>query len=385
MMKKLIVVILLSVPATNLFAQFGLYASAAYINQNGSNSFYNNTAPGLGQDIGTTTFQGTGLGVYEQNSGNLKLVGSEVKTFKGVTDNVCSAALNYTIYLAGSRPASPVFTAIDLGFYSDCFAPACGSFFGSYNILAGGGCCSDRDQKWQNPGSGTAANIDLTNNVPGIYTLEIYYSYTGQDGGSGCTTTKYDNNNNNPTNYTAGFTITIPIPVSFGNINVTNNHSYNTIYWNTYSESETSVFKLERSENGVDFHTISEIPAAGFSSTIKSYTARDLNPVKGINYYRVKMIESTGRSEYSAVVKASSKIQNGWYILNNPGKESVQLIGIENGDEINMFSPSGARVFYGRSTGNTFNITTKNITTGVYFIKIISNKSSSTQQIIIGH
>jgi len=213
MIKKFIVLILLSIPAAHLFAQFGLYASAVYIHNVGSNSFYNNTAPGLGQDIGSLTFQGTDLGIFEQNSGNLKLVGSEVKTFKGIADNVCSATLNYTVYLTGARPASPIFTAIGLGFYSDCFAPACGSFFGSFDLAAGGGCCSDRDQKWQNPGFGVAANIDLTNNLPGAYTLEVYYSYTGQDGGGGCTTTKYDNNNNNPTNYTASFTITLPYPL----------------------------------------------------------------------------------------------------------------------------------------------------------------------------
>ena len=90
MIKKILVLIILSIAGTNAFSQFGLYASAAYMNINGSNSFYNNTAPGLGQNIGTLPFQGTDFGIFEQNSGNLKLVGSEIKTYKGVLDNVCS-------------------------------------------------------------------------------------------------------------------------------------------------------------------------------------------------------------------------------------------------------------------------------------------------------
>jgi hypothetical protein len=385
MIKNILVLFILSITGTNSFAQFGLYASAAYIHINGSNSFYNNTAPGLGQDIGSTNFQGTDFGIFEQNSSNLKLVGSEIKTYKGVADNVCSGTLYYTVYLAGSRPASPVFTAIDLGFYSDCFAPACGSFFGSFNLAAGGGCCSDRDQKWQNPGNGTAANIDLTTFIPGVYTLEIYYAYTGQDGGNGCITTKYDNNSNNPVNYTAGFTITTPVPVSFGNIHVTNNQTYNSITWNTYTEAQTNIFKLERSEDGMYFNPIGEIPAAGSSSTIRLYSLTDRNPVNGNNFYRVKMIETDGKYQHSATVKTTNKSQNKWYLQNNPVSDYIQLIGIEKADDIFIFNPSGAKIFSSKANGNFINIPATNMHNGIYFIKVTNNRDSKILPVLISH
>lgn len=384
-MKKLLVIILFSITSSSVFAQFGLYASAAYMNINGSNSFYNNTAPGLGQDIGSIAFQGANFGIFEQYSGNLKITGSEIKTYKGVSDNVCSGTLFYTVYPDGSRPVSPVFTGIDLGFYSDCFAPACGSFFGSYNLGAGGGCCSAGDQKWQSPGNGSAANIDLTTYAPGAYTLEVYYAYTGQDGGSGCSTTKYDNNANNPTNYTAGFTLTMAIPVSFGNISITNNLSYNSIYWNTYSEASTRIFKLERAENGTDFHAIAEIPAAGFSATERAYVLRDMDPSNGINYYRVKMIESGGRSQYSGIVKTLNKAVSKWQFVNDPANKNIRVTGIKQGDEISMYAPSGARVYSSKANGNAVNISTAGLPGGIYFIKVLNNKGSETRPLVISH
>lgn len=385
MKKNIVIAILVLFSCTNIFAQFGLYASAAYINASGSNTFYNNTTPGLGQNIGTATFQGSDLGAFEQNSGNLKLVGAEIKTYKGGSDNVCSGKLYFTVYVTGSRPLSPVFTAVDLGFFSDCFAPACTSFFGSFDIAAGGGCCSAGDQKWQSPGFGSAANIDLTNYTPGIYTLEVYYEYAGQDGGGGCGTLKYDNNNNNPTNYTAGFTITVPVPVSFGNIYVSNDHSSNNIYWNTYTEALTKIFKLERSGNGSTFYFIAEIPAAGYSSSIRSYSLRDMSPIKGINYYRIKMIETDGKYQYSAVVKTTNKGTDSWYVTNNAARESIQVGGIEKGDEINIFDPLGARIFSGRANGNYLNISTSNIQSGIYFVKITTSNTSKVKQILISH
>jgi Secretion system C-terminal sorting domain len=383
MFKKIIVALTLLITSVKLSAQFGLYASAAFMNISGSNSFYNNTMPGLGQNIGIATFQGTNFGAFEQNSGNLKLIGAEIKTFKGGSDNVCSGTLNYTVYITGSRPASPIFSAINLGFYSDCFAPACGAFFGSYNIGAGGGCCSPGDQKWQNPGSGSAANIDLTTYTPGNYTLEIYYSYTGQDGGGGCGTTKYDNNSSNPANYTANFTITIPVPVKFGSVYVVNSGAYNTIYWNTYSEAYSSIFKLERSADGIHYNTIHELLAAGFSSTVKYYQLTDEKPLNDINYYRIKMMEVDNKHQYSAVIRANNKWQHNWYVSNNPVKQTLQLMGVEKADNITLFSASGARVFNTIAAGNAVTINTSRLATGTYLLKITGNKGTNVQQVMI--
>jgi hypothetical protein len=384
MIRQLLILLLL-ITGIDAYSQFGLYASAAFINVNGTSSFYNNTAPGLGQDIGSSTYQGTNLGVFEQNSGNLKLVGAEIKTFKGIADNVCSGTLNFTIYITGSRPASPVYTPIDLGFYSDCFAPACGSFFGSYNIAAGGGCCSDRDQKWQSPGFGTAANIDLTANPVGDYTLEMYYSYTGEDGGTGCGTTKFDNNNNDPTNYTGSFTITAATPVSFGNISVTNNQTFNKLYWNTFSESNTSIFKLERSADGLHFYPLAELPAAGFSSTVRLYSLPDMDPIKGLNYYRVRMVETGGREQYSLIVKTTNRIKSSWYVQGNPVKDNIQVIGIEKGDEINIYNTCGAKIYSNKALGNYISIPVTHISNGHYYIKIMNKKDLEVLPILINH
>ncbi|MBC7535014.1 MAG: T9SS type A sorting domain-containing protein [Ferruginibacter sp.] len=367
------------------WCQFGHYASAVYVNANGGSFFYNNTAPGLGQDIGSNTFQGTDFGIFEQNSGGLKIAGSEIKTFKGMADNVCAASLNYTVYPVGIRPASPIYSSIPLGFYSDCFAPACGSFFGSYNIAAGGGCCSERDQKWQNPGLGVAVNIDLTANPIGTYTFEIYYSYTGQDGGSGCGTTKYDNNNSNPVNYTAAFTITAAVPVSFGTVQLVNNSTSNNLSWYTYSEADTKRFSVERSANGVDFDCIGQQPAAGSSSTIKHYSFTDERPLKGINFYRVKSWETNGRFQNSVIVNTVNKFADSWYIVTNPVKDNLLVEGLEKGDQVIVFNAYGAEITRATSNNNLVNIPVYHIANGTYYIKLTSKKSFYILPVVIVH
>lgn len=381
-MKKTLLAIILVFNFSS-HAQFGLFASAAYMKVNSVQAFYNNTAPGLGQNIGNAVFQGTNFGVFERNTGRLKLIGAEIKTFKGVTDNVCSGTINYVVYPVGARPAVPIFNSIALGFYSDCIAPACTTFFGSFTVASGGGCCSERDQKWQSPGSGTPVEVDLTNITEGNYTLEIFYSFTGEDGGNDCPTTKFDNNGNSPDNYTANFTITAPLPVSFGTIQVRNFGSYNTIKWNTLSESDTEKFELQRSGNGTVFQTIKELPAAGFSSVIRNYALIDPNPATGNNFYRIKMVETGGQTALSEIVITVNKGNKNAYVLSNPVTDQIRLRGISVGQQILLYSAHGAEVINTKAISTYFDVDVRHLSGGQYFLKIVNGVTADVFSISI--
>lgn len=380
---KNLLVVILAFCGNASFGQFGLYASAVYLKIDGSSLFYNNTAPGLGQNIGTNNFQGADLGMFSQNAGTLALSGAEIKTFKSITDNVCAAELFYTVYPLGNRPVSPVFQNIVLGFYSDCFTPSCTSFYGSFDIAAGGGCCSERDQKWQIPGFGIAADVDLTQFPIGDYSLEIYYSFAGEDGGSGCGTTKFDNNLNAPNNYTARFTITNPAPVSFGTINIANRKTFNEIYWNTFSEYNTVRFEVERSGNATSFSSIGGIAAAGFSSVKKQYSFTDRQPISGINYYRIKMLEPDGKFQYSAIVNTKNSEIFERFIAENPSTGFIRLLNIKKNDRAILYNAFGSLICSEYPSGNEIKIPVSKLSSGVYYIKVINNNYQQVIPVVI--
>ncbi|HSK12188.1 MAG TPA: hypothetical protein VK907_03180, partial [Phnomibacter sp.] len=155
---------------------FGEFGSAIYLssctNNNQPNTFYNTT--GSGPNIINPSgpgFQGADLGSFPKNTGTLKLNGAEIKTWKNAGADVCAVKMFYAIYPAGNRPATPIFTEVDIPHFTDCS--------GTNFPDAGGGPCGDRDQKWQLPGDGSVADIDLTAAsevaAPGNYTIEIYF------------------------------------------------------------------------------------------------------------------------------------------------------------------------------------------------------------------
>ncbi|WP_320814681.1 gliding motility-associated C-terminal domain-containing protein [Flavobacterium sp.] len=148
---------------------FGTIASAVLIdncNTSASGEFFNTTSGS--QTIGAVSnvFPNSNLGTYVQASGNLMFNGAELRTFKTVTTNVCSARLNYRVYPAATAPG--VFTIVNLPLLESCTA-------GTYPT--GGASCNDRDQRWQF----VSAALDLTANTPGNYIIEVYYDVTGDN------------------------------------------------------------------------------------------------------------------------------------------------------------------------------------------------------------
>lgn len=92
-----------------------------------------------------------------------------------------------------------------------------------------------------------------------------------------------------------------PLPlklVSFNAVAVNNQQTKSALLkWNTENESGIDSFFVEKSNDGEHYNSIGKIKA---SNKVKaSYSFTDKNPISGINYYRLKIVETGGKSSYS--------------------------------------------------------------------------------------
>ena len=174
-------------------AQPSATASAVWITDCSQSSFLNATG-----SIGSSNFNNANLGVYTQNSGNLKLSGAQVNTSHDPsTSNVCLAHLYYNVH-PQSSPAG-AFTSIDLPLSESCN--------GSNLFPSDGSSCLPGDQKWQR----FFPNVNLTAFAPGNYVLEVYFDVqtnNAQPAPAACNSSLLINNSNN--NYKASFSIQSP-------------------------------------------------------------------------------------------------------------------------------------------------------------------------------
>ncbi len=69
--------------------------------------------------------------------------------------------------------------------------------------------------------------------------------------------------------------------------------------WQTATEFNSEKFVVEHSTNGINFYSIGELEAAGFSQEVKDYRFIHQTPANGNNYYRLKQIDKDETFEYS--------------------------------------------------------------------------------------
>ena len=113
-----------------------------------------------------------------------------------------------------------------------------------------------------------------------------------------------------------------PLPVELASFKVKNGNNNNIIYWTTSSEINNSFFIIERSNDAVNWVTISEIQGAGNSNTTKSYSYSDYTYEKQINYYRIKQVDYDGNSEIFNVAAIDNTINA------NTSKKVIEIIDL---------------------------------------------------------
>jgi hypothetical protein len=97
-------------------------------------------------------------------------------------------------------------------------------------------------------------------------------------------------------------TLSNPLPITLLDFNAIVETSQVVLQWRTASEINSSYFAVQRSANGAEFETIGQVDAAQFSQSVLRYTYVDEHPLAGKSYYRLKMIDQDGTSEFSKII-----------------------------------------------------------------------------------
>ncbi len=123
--------------------------------------------------------------------------------------------------------------------------------------------------------------------------------------------------------------------------------------WVTANELNTKNFEVERGTDGRNFTKIATVTAKGNSNTATSYDQADPLPMKGVNYYRLKIIDFDGKFEYSQVViiRIEDGIQLVTKVAPNPftGKVDVYLTLTHNSMVDFRFLDINGRLVFNKS------------------------------------
>ncbi|MEO5892884.1 MAG: T9SS type A sorting domain-containing protein [Ferruginibacter sp.] len=93
-----------------------------------------------------------------------------------------------------------------------------------------------------------------------------------------------------------------PLPVSLLNFKATLQDKTVLLNWQTVSEQDLAGFTILRSANGSNFLPIGYVNAKGNSNVKVDYSTIDGQPLHGINFYRLRMVDKDGTITFSNIV-----------------------------------------------------------------------------------
>jgi hypothetical protein len=115
------------------------------------------------------------------------------------------------------------------------------------------------------------------------------------------------------------------LPVEWLYFNVENQGNANRLLWATASEENALSFEVQRSVNGSTFEKIGTKAAAGNSTVTNYYEFMDNNPQNGLNYYRIKLINTDGTEEFTEIKVIENTFAVDFSVYPNPSSDIIHF------------------------------------------------------------
>ena len=157
--------------------------------------------------------------------------------------------------------------------------------------------------------------------------------------------------------------------------------------WETASEQNSDYFTLEKSTDGSLFIPVAKVKAAGNSSTVKKYSAEDVDPFSASSYYRLSETDFNGATKTFDMVAVKGCGSDNISAFSNGNDITVTVNSKENSSyNICLYDAQGKIIserkefFAAGKTSTTFPV---NVSSGIYFLKIYNSQNLRNQKISI--
>lgn len=115
-----------------------------------------------------------------------------------------------------------------------------------------------------------------------------------------------------------------PLPLSLLSFNATFDGQAINTQWTTTNEIDARSFVVERSADGQAFVGVGTVGAVNTTGQNK-YAFADKNPLQGLSYYRLKIVDKRGSYRYSNVVTINTKLPATLAVYPNPATDNILI------------------------------------------------------------
>lgn len=167
------------------------------------------------------------------------------------------------------------------------------------------------------------------------------------------------------------FQFVSPAPLDLVSFNAKSNFNHVALQWQTENEQNSSHFEIERSTDALNFVNTGQVSSTGNGKTgINQYSFLDESPEPGINYYRLKMVDTDGKFKYSHTEKVSFDGNLPVKMYPNPASNKIVLQNVKQYNTVSISNMSGRRLLHKIVVGNECAVDISALPDGVYVVQL---------------
>jgi hypothetical protein len=179
---------------------------------------------------------------------------------------------------------------------------------------------------------------------------------------------------------TVSFTTTLPVHLLQFNASLVNGQAL--LKWQTATEQNSSHFVVQHSTDGLTWHGIGTVKAAGESQVIQNYQFLHASPVIGVNYYRLIETDIDGKQQISKVLPVETGIPLSMRMSPNPARDWVFLQTNGSGlATVSVYTAGGQLMLRKTFNGNNARLSLSSLPAGLYHMVVGQDGQQYTQQL----
>lgn len=183
------------------------------------------------------------------------------------------------------------------------------------------------------------------------------------------------------------FSTQAALPVKLLSFNGVKQNQQVKLLWSTAQELNSQSFEIERSSDGNSFAKIGAVAAKGSASSKIDYSFNDNQPLRGMNYYRLKEVDQDGKFIHSLVARVNFDLQLSIHITPNPASGFIYVNpgNINSPANLQVIDLNGKLVkqqLLTQSGGNQL-VSLSGLAKGLYTVKLVSAETVTTQKLVV--
>lgn len=184
-----------------------------------------------------------------------------------------------------------------------------------------------------------------------------------------------------------------PLPVTLLKFTGTSANKQNVLSWQTIDESNIAYFEVQKSVDGRNFTTFTQIKAQNKKQVLTHYQAIDSSTTEAaVIYYRLKITEANRADEFSSVIALQNlQLLLQWSVYPNPFTTQLHLKFFASKGSISQFilydllgNPVLKNTFKASYTGlQQQQVNTMHLKSQAYVLKLINDQYTSTHTVTL--